>query len=1377
MKKSSISLLGIFSFLLCITAWSQDVVPLFTNPKVEVKYASLSPDGKYLAVAISTDSLLIKDAVTLQTIKVFQVFTSGSQMSDAYTGRQIFYIDAGDNIVYVRKKMEGEKLSLYLVSQNISSEKINYEVKVHSIDKSEFDAERLYNRLTYHLSATAKMIMFSLNENIIAVDIQSGTVVHRWQVPFSFFATLSDDNKLLAYASADSVTVLDMSSRRYTFKKKIKANGLVFKGDSLISFGDEILVWNHRTGDKLKKLYHQKGFVYGMSQSPDKTQCTFSVSYFSDKGFVAAYQSDDLTFSSVYHLPKTAGYVSFFHPVTGGQWVLTTRGLLYQFHEDNRPRPVSQSSHRREIVSYDLSNDRRTLISAAAGGEIFLWDIGTGRIIERYQTNQTGIDAVFFDHSDRDILFFSYDEYKKIHRTIPSNPEWGSAYNVFIDSTDQSFSFKERERKMAETKKAESIASEYNIDVTKPFGSSGVFLVGFSGDNFRVVDLKSRQTRDVNVRDRGIFDARTLEFYRDNIVILEGEANTILFIDLNSGNIVRRLGKVRSEDRKGIHKIIFNKSGDTLITVANHQLVQLWNLKNAEKIAEFNPSKNALQENVVDFKNGRLSFISENNNFYIASVLDIKTNRLKMVAYLDTTFYQKTNEVEIAGFKGRGYPIRLELSPDAKELCVLRLYQPYNQKGEVFVDWWDLSTLTVTHTVAMRQLSSPCWNISWEHQRIAVWDFLAMSKKEQLNVSKMHQQMGTSFTPGYDGIMIIDVLTKRVEEVSLDKIGIARLAEGGVKIASQTEAWIKDEFTHDLHLVDFRKKIISKTVDVSKQYFNDRVGSQSLISKDHLVYSVHPWNDGDEHQLRSWSLTKNQVDAAMNTGGAPITTVGNHEGKQFLAIGTNNNVVSVHDLGNLKERFHIVQDDDGHYAFLTSDNYYKADKVSASALQFSLNGKSYSLYQFDAWFNRPDKVLAATGFARAEDLAVLERAAMKRVKNKSLPGTGISTTNSLPDIVIKNAARIPLVTQLDSVKIEIESTSTAGKISALHYKVNGVPVSGSKGVKVTSVNKVSHQQYVHLLPGVNKISVTSETESGITSLPDQIEITSTAEKKKQTLHLFAVAINDYKDPSLKLNYAVKDARDVLNFFKTDTRFANVTVDSLFNDAVTYSAIQSLAKKLKRIPENDMVIVFFAGHGVLDENFDFRFGTWALDAMNPNTTAILYDDIHRLLDGISPRNKLLLIDACHSGEVDKDELIETTDRLIREKNGAQRTVVTKSFNQVHHNVFGSGLMDRQSYELMQDLFLARGSDTGAQVVVATAGDSYAIESADWKNGFFTYALLHGLKDRSADLNKDNEVTVDELVSYLKTEVKNMSEGKQMPRFREENPENYFSVWRY
>ena len=130
-----------------------------------------------------------------------------------------------------------------------------------------------------------------------------------------------------------------------------------------------------------------------------------------------------------------------------------------------------------------------------------------------------------------------------------------------------------------------------------------------------------------------------------------------------------------------------------------------------------------------------------------------------------------------------------------------------------------------------------------------------------------------------------------------------------------------------------------------------------------------------------------------------------------------------------------------------------------------------------------------------------------------------------------------------------------------------------------------------------------------------------------------------------------------------------------------------------------------------------------------------------------------------------------------KQQAEGRVIKKSFNAIEQNVFKAGMIDRRGFELMQEIFYGLGSTTGSQVVVATAGDSYAQESAQWNNGVFTYTLLNGLQTGEADLNNDKKVTTDELVNYLRDTVKGLTDGNQVPRFREENLDNHFIVWDY
>jgi len=75
--------------------------------------------------------------------------------------------------------------------------------------------------------------------------------------------------------------------------------------------------------------------------------------------------------------------------------------------------------------------------------------------------------------------------------------------------------------------------------------------------------------------------------------------------------------------------------------------------------------------------------------------------------------------------------------------------------------------------------------------------------------------------------------------------------------------------------------------------------------------------------------------------------------------------------------------------------------------------------------------------------------------------------------------------------------------------------------------------------------------------------------------------------------------------------------------------------LQQSNEDDYVMVFVASHGLLDKDFNYYLATYDTDFTNPALKGLPYDELEMLLDGIKSRKKTLLIDACHSGEVDED----------------------------------------------------------------------------------------------------------------------------------------------
>ncbi len=217
----------------------------------------------------------------------------------------------------------------------------------------------------------------------------------------------------------------------------------------------------------------------------------------------------------------------------------------------------------------------------------------------------------------------------------------------------------------------------------------------------------------------------------------------------------------------------------------------------------------------------------------------------------------------------------------------------------------------------------------------------------------------------------------------------------------------------------------------------------------------------------------------------------------------------------------------------------------------------------------------------------------------------------------------------------------------------------------------------------------------------------------------------------------------------------------------------IEKKLKNATINDQVIIFISGHGLLDENYDFYFAGHHCNFTNPKEGGIPYTEIDRVLNKTLARKRLLLIDACHSGEVDKNS-IYTVDTSLNLASGNKSGIKSYSYRGVGVEDTEDGLGLNNSFELMKELFSDFNS-TGTQVISAAAGNSYALESEEWANGVFTYALIKGLKDKEADSSQGGSITVSELKEYVSQKVFDLTQGQQKPTTRSENIEYDFTIW--
>ena len=524
-----------------------------------------------------------------------------------------------------------------------------------------------------------------------------------------------------------------------------------------------------------------------------------------------------------------------------------------------------------------------------------------------------------------------------------------------------------------------------------------------------------------------------------------------------------------------------------------------------------------------------------------------------------------------------------------------------------------------------------------------------------------------------------------------------------------------------------------------------------------------------------YDLKKDTVVAEVPINGeAPVCATFNHQGTQ-LAWGDFSGQLHIYETRDYKELIDIYTFTDRAPVMITPDNYYLADKAALSNIYFKYNQRLYPFEQFDLMYNRPDKVLERLGIADSATLKTYQAAWIKRVKRSNSKFEQITSHLNPPSAVITNRDDLAAIAIKSPVlPLYLEFSDRADTIKYYNIWINGIPLYGKDWKKIEgNHSKITILDSIELSPAKNLVQVACKTVHGISSFREKLEITNyTAIAYTPKTYLFCVSVSDYKNPAYRLKYAAKDGRDLVSAFRK--KLGNeFVVDTLFNANATLSNIMKWRTKMASTRINDRVIVYVSGHGLLDANSEFYYATYDVDFKNPAGKGLLYDQLEALLDKIPAREKMLLMDACHSGEIDK-EIDNPVNSKLTTPNADPNVVMLFAAKGV------GGDDDKvkaasTGFELMQEQFADINEGNGTTVISASAGNSFAYESDTWQNGIFTWSILKGLGDMDADKNKDGHVTISELRNYVNSAVTYYTKGAQKPTQRQANLDTNWTIW--
>lgn len=211
------------------------------------------------------------------------------------------------------------------------------------------------------------------------------------------------------------------------------------------------------------------------------------------------------------------------------------------------------------------------------------------------------------------------------------------------------------------------------------------------------------------------------------------------------------------------------------------------------------------------------------------------------------------------------------------------------------------------------------------------------------------------------------------------------------------------------------------------------------------------------------------------------------------------------------------------------------------------------------------------------------------------------------------------------------------------------------------------------------------------------------------IYVVSVGISDYQGTRNDLRLPHNDAATIEWVYKQNK---NAEVKLLRNDRATVANVKSAMRTLfSKAKANDIVVLYFSGHGV-------KGGFVCYDGY------LQYSDVATAMNNSKCNSKMVFADACFSGAIRDNAKVSSS-----------------------YNSFGKNIM----------LFLSCRSN------------EVSIETPRMTNGFFTYALQHGLRG-GADKNRDRTITAKELFNYVSAKVKKNSNDKQHPVMWGSFPDN-------
>jgi len=324
-------------------------------------------------------------------------------------------------------------------------------------------------------------------------------------------------------------------------------------------------------------------------------------------------------------------------------------------------------------------------------------------------------------------------------------------------------------------------------------------------------------------------------------------------------------------------------------------------------------------------------------------------------------------------------------------------------------------------------------------------------------------------------------------------------------------------------------------------------------------------------------------------------------------------------------------------------------------------------------------------------------------------------------VMMPPEASLRVTSQTDAnVNVEVQASEREdGGVDEVRLYLNGRLITSPPEKGKTKQESITRNYAIELAPGTNVLEAVAFNSERLEGVSDKLILVGPGTRKPGRLHLIVIGLNTYANSALDLNYAVSDADGVIKALKTPQGpFSGVEVRYIRNEEATKSAILAGIRYLQGMPREDMVFIYYAGHGVAAEDEWYLIAHEAKGFANSSEwkrAAISSKELRKLIEGAGPDKIFMAIDACQSGQsVD----VLSQFKGIRSLRLLARTV-------------------------------------GVHILAATTSKQVATELEALGHGVFTYSLLRALGGKSDIDPANGHVSAIEIMRHVEKEVPPLS----------------------